>query len=367
MNEYPLGDDAAGPENAAATDDGGAFDAEGQRPSPIRLAPGTDPPLRSRACPAHRVRFQSRVMQRLVQESIDFARSSATVLITGESGTGKEVFARLIHESSPRSGQRYERVNCAALAENLVESELFGHERGAFTGAVERRVGRFEWAAGGTLLLDEISEIPVTIQAKLLRVLEESEFQRIGNNTTQHCDVRIVATSNKDLADHVAQGAFRADLYYRLNVLRIQLPPLRQRREDIPLLALHFFEQFRREASVPLVGIHASAMKALCECDWPGNVRQLRNVVHRACIVAKQPRIETVDLPALEAPAAPSIPHWMASLKLDEVERELILYNLERFHGSRAKVAETLGLTAKTVTNKIKSYVERGIILPRAA
>ncbi len=344
--------------------------AESREPAlGLRVSNGFEQaPVRARPVPATaRVRFQSQVMQRLVQQSIDFARSSATVLITGESGTGKEIFARLIHESSPRAEQRYERVNCAALSESLVESELFGHERGAFTGAVERRVGRFEWAAGGSLLLDEISEIPVTVQAKLLRVLEESEFQRIGNNTTHHCDVRVVATSNKDLADQVVRGEFRDDLYHRLNVLRIQLPPLRERREDIPLLAHYFFEHFRRESSVGLSGIDSSAMKRFCEYDWPGNVRQLRNVVHRACVVAKQSRIHADDISVLDERVRQVIPHWLAALKLEEVERELILYNLQRFRGSRTKVAESLGLTAKTVTNKLKCYAERNIIQSRVA
>jgi DNA-binding NtrC family response regulator len=308
------------------------------------------------------IRFRSRVMHEQVTRAISYARSSATVLLTGENGTGKELFARLIHHHSRRARQRLVAVNCAALAESVVESELFGHERGAFTGAESRREGRFEWASGGTLLLDEISEISPGMQAKLLRVMEEGEFQRVGSNEPLRVDVRIVATCNRDLRQCVADGTFREDLWFRLNMLRLHLPPLRERPEDIPLLAQHFFQRYRSEAAIELQGFSRETLARLCEYAWPGNVRQLRNAVLRACVVAKTPLIGCGDLPELEEPAAASrvLPEWLCELPLDEIERLVILQRLERKNGNRTEAATTLGVTPRTLANRIRAWRDQG-------
>ena len=320
-------------------------------------------------CPAEqggkaRIAFQSKIMQSIKQQTDAYANSSATVLITGESGTGKELFARMIHERSRRAKGRYARVNCAALSESLMESELFGHERGAFTGAFEKRVGRFEWAANGTLLLDEISEIPYAIQAKLLRVLEEGEFQRVGNNDSIHSSVRIVATSNQDLLDAVDKKQFRADLYHRLNVLRVHLPPLRERREDIPLLANQFFLQFKSENTKTLDGFASEAMKWLSRQEWSGNVRELRNCIQRACVIAAGNLIQIDDCcPQQQAPSSkPHTPEWLLHHRLDEIERMVILNSLERFSGNKTHTANQLGITTRTLANKLKLYESQGLL-----
>jgi len=299
--------------------------------------------------------YQSPPMQQVVGQALRFARSSATVLLTGESGTGKELVARLIHDHSPRAGQRYERVNCAALSETLMESELFGHQRGAFTGAVETRLGRFEWASGGTLLLDEVSELPLSVQAKLLRVLEQEEFQRVGDNETRRSDVRVIATTNRNLQDEVNRAGFRADLYHRLNVLEIHLPPLRERPDDIPLLIGRFLLWFRDEASVSLRGVSASALQVLSQYAWPGNVRELRNVIHRACVLATTELIQPDDLPPFSSGQGAMPPEWMHQT-LDNIERQVILQTLRRFRGNKTATALHLGVTARTLTNKLKRY-----------
>ena len=318
-------------------------------------------PPRRLARGRYKLVYQSQRMQHLIEQARRFARSSATVLITGESGTGKELVARLIHDASPRARRRFARINCAALPETLVESELFGYEKGAFTGATETRVGRFEWASGGTLLLDEISEIPVRVQAKLLRVLEDEEFQRVGDNTLRYTDVRVIATSNRDLHQEIENGSFRSDLYHRLNVLELRLPALRERPEDIPLLVTHFIEQFQSESAVPVRGVSRETMKRLVAYHWPGNVRQLRNVIHHACIVATGDFVQPEDLPVL-APSAPAIPDAWLDMRLDEVERHVILTTLERHHGNKRAAAEKLGVTARTLANKIKLYRQQGLI-----
>jgi DNA-binding NtrC family response regulator len=307
--------------------------------------------------------YRSRCMHKLVCQATSFARSSATVLVTGENGTGKELFARLIHDASDRAASRFGRVNCAALSESLTESELFGHERGAFTGADRTRIGRFEWANGGTLLLDEISEIGTSFQAKLLRVLEQNEIQRVGSNETIPTDVRIVATSNRDLASSIGEGKFREDLFYRLNVLRLDLPSLRERREDIPLLANLYLQKFREESSIPVRGFSKRALSVLCDYYWPGNVRQLRNVVLSACIMAESPLIEVHDLPGLEQPvSAERLPAWMYRSSLEEIERKVIIENLNRMKGNKSVVAGILGVTTKTLSNKVRQYRELGLI-----
>jgi DNA-binding NtrC family response regulator len=250
-------------------------------------------------------------------------------------------------------------VNCAALSETLIESELFGHERGAFTGASEERVGRFEWAGKGTLLLDEISEIPPSLQAKLLRVLEEEEFQRVGSNRSLPMEARIIATSNRDPLDEVAAGRFREDLYYRLNVLQIHIPPLRERREDIPLLVEHFIRQFGQEGYTGVSAIHPAAMQQLCNYTWPGNVRQLRNMVRRLCILSKVEVIRPDDLPELVArPQSASASVDFYEMTLRDVERRLIKASLRRFSGNRTAAAQHLGVTPRTLFNRLRQDPE---------
>ena len=306
--------------------------------------------------------YQSRVMHEAVLQAVRFAHSSATVLLTGESGTGKEMFARLVHEASQRREKVFARVNCAALSENLIESELFGHQKGAFTGATESRVGRFEWADGGTLLLDEISEIPISVQAKLLRVLEENEFQRVGCNNTRRTNVRIIATSNRDLEAEVNANRFRNDLYHRLNVLQISIPPLRSRPEDIPLLTNRFVDSFQEDAQARLKGADRTALRMLKSYDWPGNVRQLRNVIHRACVLARGELITVEDLPDLQNTEG-TLPTWILEMRLEEIERRVILECLQRFNWNKTQTAICLGVTARTLTNKIKTYREQGLTL----
>ncbi|WP_182868226.1 sigma-54 interaction domain-containing protein [Rhodopirellula sp. JC639] len=320
---------------------------------------------------------QSPKIKQLIKFAERAARSSAPVLLTGESGTGKELFAQLIHQSSPRASKALVTLNCAALPENLLESELFGHEKGAFSGAVATRQGRFELAGDGTLMLDEVSEIPVASQAKLLRVLESKRFERVGNSTPIEHDVRIIAASNRDLHQEIEDGNFRLDLFHRINVIEIVIPPLRERLGDIPPLAMHFVKQFRCEGEADVEGLDAAAMKALSRHDWPGNVRELRNVIHRACVLADGPRIgvEHLGLPESDdrrdrrhdrgrdehrqagGDADPALPeHWLHT-HLEEVERQIITAAIDRF-GNRRLVAEKLGVSPRTLTNKIKRYRE---------
>lgn len=306
--------------------------------------------------------FQSRAMLKVLEQARRFARTGATVLICGESGVGKELVARALHTDSPRASQPYCRVNCAALAESLIESELFGHEAGAFTGAVARRLGKFEAAGQGTLFLDEISEVAATFQSKLLRVLEEAEFERVGSNELQPMQARIVAATNRSLQDLVDSGEFRADLFYRLDVLRIDVPPLRERRDDIPILAQHFVQRFRSDSLSAVRGFKPAAIRKLADYDWPGNVRQLRNVVHRACVVAEQDLIEESDLRSLENHVAEEHPVSLPfeTMSLAEVERRVILQRLEQCQGNKTAAAAALGVTAKTLRNKITEYRRLG-------
>lgn len=317
---------------------------------------------------------QSAKVRDLVRFAQKAAASTAPVLLTGESGTGKELFAQLIHQASPRRDRAMVSLNCAALSENLLESELFGHEKGAFSGAITTRIGRFEKADGGTLLLDEVSEIPVAAQAKLLRVLESKQFERVGTSDPISHDVRIVAASNRDLEQEIDEGRFRLDLFHRLNVIEIQIPPLRDRAGDIPVLAMHFVEQFRHENQIRVEGFESEAMRALAHFDWPGNVRQLRNVIHRACVVAESSRITVQDLGLPELadnrgshrestdepcalPQQCALPEQWLHTNLEEIERQIIIAAINKF-GSRRVVAEKLGVSQRTLTNKIKRYRE---------
>lgn len=286
------------------------------------------------------------------------AASSATVLITGESGTGKEVLARWIHRHGQRSQQPYIRVNCAALAESLIESELFGHERGAFTGAHEQRTGKFELATGGTLLLDEVSEIPLRIQAKLLRVLEEQELERVGGNETVKLNVRVLATSNRNLAEESRAGRFRLDLFHRLNIVHFHLPPLRARPADLDLLVRYFCQQFRNESPAGVEGFSPRALEQLRQYPWPGNVRQLRNTVHRACLLSAEKWVQQAPLDPLASAGGESLPSEFCNLTLAEIERRIIEAALVRFQGNKRLAAESLGITARTITNKLNEYRE---------
>jgi DNA-binding NtrC family response regulator len=297
-----------------------------------------------------------------VRRQIDLvAKSSATVLVRGESGTGKEMVARAIHAASERRDRPMLAVNCAALSENLLESELFGHEKGAFTGADKLRRGRFELADGGTLLLDEISEIAASLQAKLLRVLQESQFERVGSSITQQVDVRVVATTNRDLAAAVHEGKFRQDLFYRLDVVPIELPALRQRLEDMPELCRHFLHQISKRDNSPFRHIEPQAIQLMQRYTWPGNVRELQNILERACVLEAEPgvvRAATIEpwLKARNMAAAESL----AGRPLADVEKQVILSTLQQFKGHRIRTASALGIGVRTLGMKLKKWREEG-------
>lgn len=305
----------------------------------------------------------SPAMRRLAPQIQQIAHSHGTVLINGESGTGKEVVARTIHAHSPRRDQVMLCVNCAALSASLLESELFGHERGAFTGAEQMRKGRFELADGGTILLDEISEIELPLQAKLLRVLQEQQFERVGSSVTLQVDVRVIATTNRDLAQRVAEDAFRQDLYYRLNVLPICLPRLRDRTEDIRLLAEHFLSQVAvREGKEPK-SLDPEAVEVMEAYAWPGNVRELQNICERASVLTRQSTI-TADVIGgwLAGDQGPVTAERKVVRPLEEVERHEILHALDRFGGNRRRAAEALGIGIRTLGLKIKRWKEENLV-----
>jgi DNA-binding NtrC family response regulator len=292
------------------------------------------------------------------------APSSASVLITGESGTGKEMVARSIHKLSHRSDQPFVAINCAAVPETLMESELFGHEKGAFTGASERRIGCFELADKGTLLLDEIAEMPFTLQAKLLRVLEDKTVRRLGSTKETSVDVRVIAATNKDPFKAVQSSSLREDLLYRLNVITIKVPPLREHRDDIALLAQHMVDELSRRHSRPAQVISTETMDALLAYHWPGNVRELRNVIERAVVICAEEEIQKRHLPPHITGHEPSpatdtlmIP---VGVPLEEVERRVILSTLARADYNKTRAAEVLQISLKTLHNKLKAYREAG-------
>lgn len=335
---------------------------------------------------------KSLAMSRLRQLVERVAPTDATVLVTGESGTGKEMIAREFYRRSPRRSHPFIKVNCAAISENLIESEFFGHERGAFTGATERREGRFELANQGTLLLDEVSEIPLALQAKLLRVLQEREFERVGGNRTIKVNVRIVATSNRDLMSYVDKGDFRQDLYYRLNVFPVHVPALREREGDILLLGEHFLRRFARKHGVKVTGFSETARAAMMAYRWPGNVRELQNTVERSVILSESGRpvsaaalglpggeSMSVESPAFEtpvanaggvseavlpvepAPASPAVTDaGGAVVRLDELEKQAIRAALRQTAGNRTQAAAALGISIRTLRNKLQEYREAG-------
>jgi DNA-binding NtrC family response regulator len=305
----------------------------------------------------HNIVGSSPEIQRVFKAVTQVAPSRATVLVTGESGTGKELIAAAIHQRSPRAGKPFVRLHCAALAESLLESELFGHERGAYTGADRRREGRFEQADGGTLFLDEIGEISGATQVKLLRVLQEREFERVGGNQPVRVDVRVVAATNRDLKAMVAAGTFREDLYYRLNVINLTLPALRERPSDVPALAAHFLKRFAEENGKPILTISDAVLAQLASYPWPGNVRELENVIERAVVLADGAALEPQHLPPEIAVAArrngmPVIP----GATMDELERYAIMKTLESVGGATGRAAEVLGISVRKIQYKLQDY-----------
>jgi two-component system NtrC family response regulator/two-component system response regulator HydG len=287
------------------------------------------------------------------------APTRATVLILGESGTGKELVAQALHEESPRADKPFIKVNCAALSETLLESELFGHEKGAFTGAIGRKEGRFELADGGTLFLDEIGDISPALQIKLLRVLQQKEFERVGGTQTIKVDVRLVAATNRDLAAEVKAGKFREDLFYRLNVVAVTLPPLRQRKGDIPALVAHFIDKYAKAYGKEIRGLAPGTLNALLSHDWPGNVRELENVVERAVVLCKASELTADDLPPTlrgPRPRERTPGALIPGATLYEIEREAILRTLEMVGGSTSRAAEILGISVRKIQYRLKEY-----------
>jgi two-component system NtrC family response regulator/two-component system response regulator HydG len=303
------------------------------------------------------------------------APSNASVLLLGESGTGKELFAQAIHQNSPRRNRPFIKVACAALPETLLESELFGHEKGSFTGAVYTRAGRFETADGGTLFLDEIGDISPTVQVKLLRFLEEREFERVGGNKTFKVDVRIVVATHRDLRKKIEEGSFREDLYYRLNVIEIHIPALRERAGDIPLLAHYFLKKYAEANNKEIEGLSDEVLAMLLAHHWPGNVRELENAIERAVVLASGPVVTPSHFPTLQragqqpasTPEAPKSGIAIPGSTLADIEREAILRTLEAVGGSTSRAAGLLQISARKIQYKLKEYQQRGILTPRRA
>ena len=345
---------------------------------------------------SHALIFVDPVMARSMKLAEQVAPSDATVLLNGESGTGKELMARFIHRKSRRADRPFVSVNCAAIPENLLESELFGHEKGAFTGAVARRIGKFEEANGGTLLLDEISEMHPRLQAKLLRAIQEREIDRVGGMQPVKVDIRLICTTNRRLEEEVRAGNFREDLFFRINVMNLELPPLRQRPADIPVLAEHFAEKYAGANGLPNRPLSAAALQALRAHPWPGNVRELENTMHRAVLLAQGPEIgpEAILLTGAalarpsagadavarasaiaayggvvppQRPAEPAGAPEVAALvgrTVEAVERDLILNTLRHCLGNRTHAANILGISIRTLRNKLRQYAEEGVAVP---
>ncbi|ACA19448.1 two component, sigma54 specific, transcriptional regulator, Fis family [Methylobacterium sp. 4-46] len=317
-------------------------------------------------------------MERVVKLAEQVARSDASVLISGESGTGKEVLARHVHAKSARAGKPFVSVNCAAIPDALLESELFGHEKGAFTGAVARRIGKFEEASGGTLLLDEISEMDVRLQAKLLRALQERVIDRVGGSQGVRVDLRVLATSNRNLAEEVRKGTFREDLLYRLNVVHLRLPALRERPADILELAQHFARKYAEVNGIPARPLSAEARRLIVANPWRGNVRELENTLHRAVLLAQGAEIgpEAIRSPEGEAldggagtaaravQTAEAVTRSLVGRTVAEVERDLILDTLDHCLGNRTHAARILGISIRTLRNKLNEYAQAGILVP---
>ena len=306
----------------------------------------------------HNIIGKSKVMQNVFDLIKSIAHARSTVMITGPSGTGKELVARSIHFLSQRKDKPFIKLNCAALPENLVEAELFGYEKGAFTDAKKTSRGRFELAHGGTLLLDEISEMPFNLQSKLLRVIQEREFERVGSSQTISVDVRLIATSNRNLKEYIASGKFREDLFFRLNVIPLVLPHLHERLEDVPLLVKHFIEKYNAENDKTVKSVDQDAMKLLVNYHWPGNVRELENLMERAVVTSAQEILTEDDFPSELSlgTLADDMPSMKVPMTLDEGNKFLILKTLEKFGGNKTKAAEALGCTARTIRNKLAEY-----------
>ena len=321
----------------------------------------------------HTMIVQDPAMAAAVRRAEQVAKSDASVLIAGESGTGKEILARHIHRRSRRSGGPFIALNCAAIPENLLESELFGHEKGAFSGALARRIGKFEAAEGGTLLLDEISEMDVRLQAKLLRALQEREIDRLGGDTPVKVNVRILATTNRDLPNEARQGRFREDLYFRLNVVSLTVPSLRDRPGDIPTLAAHFARKYAEVNGVPHRPLSPHAIIRLTSHGWRGNVRELENTIHRAVLLAEGAEIggEAIELSGGPTPRADAAsPGGIAGLvgrRMEEVERDLIIETVHRTLGNRTHAATILGISIRALRNKLKDYTAQGMAVPPPA
>jgi two-component system response regulator FlrC len=321
-------------------------------------------------------------IKNILEMADQVAPSNASILISGESGTGKELMARYIHNKSLRKAGPYISLNCAAIPENLLESELFGHEKGAFTGAVARRIGKFEEATGGTLFLDEISEMDVNLQAKLLRAIQEKEIDRIGSNKPVKIDIRLIATTNRDLEKEVKAGTFRQDLYFRLNVINLVLPPLRERKMDIPKLARFFIEKYAKQNGVSIKTLSEAALDRLLNYEWPGNIRELENVMHRAVLIARTEQIgpeaigvgsesslaikATQSLQSSQKPTDTVADHLVGKT-VAEVERDLIVKTLDKCLGNRTHAANILGISIRTLRNKLKQYADEGIAVPLAS
>lgn len=327
--------------------------------------------------------FRDEAMAKVVRLAAQVAGSEASILITGESGTGKEMLARFVHVKSARAGKVFVSVNCAAIPENLLESELFGHEKGSFTGAIARRIGKFEEATGGTLLLDEISEMETRLQAKLLRAIQERVIDRVGGARPVPVDIRIIATSNRNLAEEVRAGRFREDLLYRLNVVNLSIPPLRERPQDVLELAEHFIKHYAEVNGVPAKPLSQEAKRELLRNRWPGNVREMENTIHRAVLLASG---DEIDIEAIRLPDGtriadgPSGPVAHAQLVADQmsasalvgrtvadVERDLILETLKHCLGNRTHAANVLGISIRTLRNKLNEYSADGIAIPAPA
>jgi DNA-binding NtrC family response regulator len=324
--------------------------------------------------------YRDEIMAHVVKLAQQIAPSDASVLITGESGTGKEVLARYVHLRSNRSRGAFVSVNCAAIPENLLESELFGHEKGAFTGAIARRVGKFEEATGGTLLLDEISEMDARLQAKLLRAIQERVIDRVGGTRPVPVDIRIIATSNRNLVDAVREGVFREDLLFRLNVVNLKIPPLRERPADVIELAQHFIKKYSDANGVPARPLSAEARRTLVLNRWRGNVRELENTIHRAVLLATGDEIgadgilspdgarldqsKTPSAVAHATMAAEAVTRALVGRTVADVERDLILETLKHCLGNRTHAANILGISIRTLRNKLNEYADDGIPIP---
>lgn len=348
---------AATPEEAAASIRAGAKEYIPFPPNPELIAAV----LEAVSAEDHRLLTQDPVMLKWVKFAEKVAPSEASVMITGESGTGKEVMARYIHQKSSRVSKPFISLNCAAIPENLLESELFGHEKGAFTGAVARRIGKFEEASGGTLLLDEISEMHPRLQAKLLRAIQEKQIDRVGGSQPVKVDIRLIATSNRDLLASIKAGEFREDLYFRINVINLHLPALRERKMDIELLAKHFIHKFAKLNQVAPKPFSKKALDALLSYEWRGNVRELQNMMHRAVLLASESEIQIEDLGLISSEGEimqEGHGEILVGKTVAEVEKELILGTLDHCLGNRTHASHILGISIRTLRNKLKEYEE---------